>query len=183
MFSEKGFDATTVEDIATAAGLSVRTTYRYFPFKEDIVFFDLPDLLAQLQATLADVPESADAWESVTTALRTLSRTQTGHDPAVTQARIRLWFTDPALRSRYLELFQPWEEAIGEFLTRRRNASRGRKEGRGKDTVIRDDLDAQVTAASILAAMRAAYRGEVLHGGDFDGYLDRAFQLLADGLR
>ena len=38
LFSERGFEAVTMEDIAIAAGSSRRTVYRYFPGKEDLVF-------------------------------------------------------------------------------------------------------------------------------------------------
>jgi AcrR family transcriptional regulator len=40
LFTEKGFDTTTVEEIADAAGISVATFYRYFTSKEDSVVTD-----------------------------------------------------------------------------------------------------------------------------------------------
>jgi AcrR family transcriptional regulator len=171
LFTRHGFEATTVEDIAAAAGCSERTVYRYFPFKEDIAFFDMPGLLERMRSALAECPPDADPWRYAKDVLRSLARSQTDRDAAVTEARIRLWFTDPTLRSRYLEFFHPWEEALGDFLAIRTT-------GLPRD----DDLAAQVTAAAALAAMRAAYRMEVLHGGTFDAYLDQAFAVLAGRL-
>ena len=38
LFSERGFEATTMDEIANLAGMSRRTAFRYFPTKESLVF-------------------------------------------------------------------------------------------------------------------------------------------------
>src|SRR6476646_1972874 len=64
LFIERGFDATTVEDIAAAADVSPRTFFRYYPTKEDVVV----DLVERLAARPADEPlgralrEAARGW-------------------------------------------------------------------------------------------------------------------------
>jgi AcrR family transcriptional regulator len=50
LFLERGFEATTLDDIAQAAGVSRRSLFHYFESKEEIVFStkgDFPDLIAQ----------------------------------------------------------------------------------------------------------------------------------------
>ena len=56
LFREQGYDATTVEQIAAAAGVSHMTFFRYFPTKEEVALSDsydplIADLLAQTPAT------------------------------------------------------------------------------------------------------------------------------------
>jgi AcrR family transcriptional regulator len=58
LFAERGYDNTSVEDVADAAGISVRTIFRYFTSKEDIVFartFDLSGFLSGLLSEPADL--------------------------------------------------------------------------------------------------------------------------------
>lgn len=56
MFEERGFQNTTVKDIAAAAGVTERTFFRYFPSKEDLVYSEVLDLLPPLQAEIRSRP-------------------------------------------------------------------------------------------------------------------------------
>lgn len=62
LFSEQGYEATSVDEIADASGISRRTFFRQFRSKEDVVFADHEILLAQAEKFLAadhDDPLSA----------------------------------------------------------------------------------------------------------------------------
>ena len=47
LFKERGFDQTTVAEVAAAADVSVKTVFNYFPAKEDL-FFDRADEVEQI---------------------------------------------------------------------------------------------------------------------------------------
>ena len=60
LFIRNGFEATTVDDIAEAAGIGRRTFFRYFASKNDLPWGDFDRLIASMQSYLmalpADVP-------------------------------------------------------------------------------------------------------------------------------
>jgi AcrR family transcriptional regulator len=66
LFDERGFGATTVRDIAAAAGVGERTFFRYFPSKEDLVLGQVRDLIPGLMDRVRDRP----AHEAPRVALR-----------------------------------------------------------------------------------------------------------------
>ncbi|MEU1429087.1 TetR family transcriptional regulator [Nocardia sp. NPDC005746] len=63
LFAEKGYEATTVDEIAEAAGISRRTFFRQFRSKEDVVFADHESQLTQARAFLEAA--RGDAWDAV----------------------------------------------------------------------------------------------------------------------
>jgi len=56
LFAERGYDATTVADIAEAAEVSPRTIAMYFPAKQDIAMSRVNDAVASLTAAIDGRP-------------------------------------------------------------------------------------------------------------------------------
>jgi AcrR family transcriptional regulator len=56
LISEQGYDETTVQEIAEAAGCSPRTFFRYFESKERVLFFGREDFIASLVDTYLQLP-------------------------------------------------------------------------------------------------------------------------------
>src|SRR5213593_3937397 len=61
LFVERGYDETTLAEIAEAAGVSTRTIFAYFPSKEDILFSTIEAMRDALACALAERPAGTDA--------------------------------------------------------------------------------------------------------------------------
>jgi AcrR family transcriptional regulator len=69
LFEERGYEATTVEDIATRAGLTKRTFFRHFGDKREVLFADGSDFTDLFLRGLERAPASASPMEAVAAAL------------------------------------------------------------------------------------------------------------------
>lgn len=69
LFREKGFEATTVDDLALAAGLSRRTFFRYFPTKEAVVAGKWAAMGEGFLHALAERPPTEAPWVALRRAL------------------------------------------------------------------------------------------------------------------
>jgi AcrR family transcriptional regulator len=65
LFEERGFDETTIADIAEAADIAPRTFFGYFPSKEDVVFADFPATVEGLSVQLREREDSETAIDAL----------------------------------------------------------------------------------------------------------------------
>src|SRR5882757_2854210 len=65
LFLEQGFDKTTVDQIATEAGLSRTSFFRYFATKEDVVVGNLEERGQQVLDALVARPAREPAWQAL----------------------------------------------------------------------------------------------------------------------
>ena len=66
LFAEQGYEQTTVEDIAEAADVAVRTFFRYFSSKQDVLFGDVvTDRVKRLRTELAARPATESPLDSL----------------------------------------------------------------------------------------------------------------------
>jgi len=120
LFARRGYERTTVGDIAARAGVSARTAFRYFPAKADLVFGDAEADLSALRARLAAQDGSLPAIEAVRAALTEFSE----HiDTPINAERSRVVASNPTLTARSLELRELWAEAVAAEVAARRGAS------------------------------------------------------------
>jgi AcrR family transcriptional regulator len=68
LYGERGFDNTTVEEIAARAGLTERTFFRYFADKREVLFGGAPELQKFLVAHVLGAPASLPPIEVIVTA-------------------------------------------------------------------------------------------------------------------
>ncbi|MFE1645781.1 TetR family transcriptional regulator [Microbacterium sp. P01] len=113
LFAENGFDQTSVEQIARAAGVSRSTFFRQFGGKEDVVFADHELLLDQLRDYLG-MPHD-NPWAAVCEAsVQVFSHFAA--DPELARHRYRVVRQVPALRDREIVTVFRYERLFDEYL-------------------------------------------------------------------
>lgn len=103
LFAERGYDQTTVADIAAAAEIGKRTFFDYFDSKEQLLF---PGGDARAEAALNAIANRDAHEEPVDVLLRALDDVSRNADlsDSLTQLRLRLAREVPAVQSRALRL-------------------------------------------------------------------------------
>ncbi|MFD3594458.1 TetR family transcriptional regulator [Nocardia sp. NPDC058640] len=113
LFAERGYEATTVDEIAVAAGISRRTFFRQFRSKEDVIFADHEFQLASAEEFLAGV--QGDAWDAVCEAvIGVFERFTQWREISV--RRYQVVRRVPALREREIVTVFRYERLFTEFL-------------------------------------------------------------------
>ena len=124
LFLEQGFEETTIDQIAEAAGISRRSFFRYFATKEDVVLGDLIDRGHRVRSALIARPPEEEPWAAVRAALLAL-REEPGSDPEAELRIGRMLFEAPSLRTRHLEKHLAWQEMLAPELSRRLRTATG----------------------------------------------------------
>lgn len=117
LFAERGFDETTVEDIARAVGMTKRSFFRYFPTKEDAVFAGAEVLVEQVVADLEARPAGEDPWDCLHHVLRRWQ--ERIHASGAELAGQRLIESTPALRARMHQKRELWRRTTRDVLVAR----------------------------------------------------------------
>ena len=118
LFWRNGFEATTIQAIADASGISRRTVHRYFPSKDDIPWGRFDDSLAHLAAVLRATPPGLPLHEAVHRAVLDFNRIEAD---AVAQHRVRmtLILRTPALQAHSALRYAGWRAVIAEYAASR----------------------------------------------------------------
>jgi AcrR family transcriptional regulator len=111
LFDQRGYEATTVEEIAAEVGISPRTFFRYFPSKEDVVFAHHAEGLALLRSVL---DQRLRAGSAVLPAIRAaaLALQHDADRREMERTRLQVIRVTPALTARRYALSVEYEAAI-----------------------------------------------------------------------
>jgi AcrR family transcriptional regulator len=121
LFARAGYEATTVAEIAAAAGVSRRTFFRYYASKEDVLVETSDRLAEAMLAGVARRPADEPPLESIRHALVHVLEDELS-DPERPRAIIRLLRESRSLRRAMLERHARMEERLAELLARRLRA-------------------------------------------------------------
>jgi AcrR family transcriptional regulator len=170
LFERKGYDATTVEDIAAAADVSPRTFFRYFESKLDLIMARSGENQTGVGPMLAARPAGEPLLDAVRAVMRAELEQQIA-DPLVLR-EFQVMLTTPSLRTMAREHFYEEEaEMVGAIAARL--------------GVAEDDFVAHVTTGVIASALWVAVNRWVVEGADLDRLqpmIDQAFEILAHGV-
>lgn len=172
MFLRRGFDATTVDEIAAAAGVSRSTFFRHFAKKEDVILARLEARAEILRAAALARPADEPPMAVARGALVPLVDAFAG-DRARSRALGRLLAETPSLRARELHKYLYWRNALAEALASRL--------GTELDRDMRPALIASVAVNAFDIALRT-WRGTDTEAGLGD-LVDEAFAILAVDFR
>src|SRR4051812_3858642 len=87
LFADRGFDSTTVDDVADAAGIGRRTFFRYFASKNDVVWGDFEAALTLFRNRLAQIPADVPLLDGLREAVKAFNELPPDAEP---QHRVRM---------------------------------------------------------------------------------------------
>jgi AcrR family transcriptional regulator len=169
LFAERGFDETTVEDIARAVGMTKRSFFRYFATKEDAVFAGTEVLVEQVVEDLEARPADEGPWDCLHQVLRRWQ--ERIHSSGAELTGERLIESTPVLRARLHQKRELWRHAAREVLVRRSGSRL-------------DDFAADLLTNAAVAVLDSVAREWVRTDGRADRaeLLDRGFAVLRPSL-
>jgi AcrR family transcriptional regulator len=118
LYGERGFDNTTVAEIAERAGLTERTFFRHFADKREVLFGGSAELQELLVSTVADAPESLVPIDAVGKALEAAGALMQDHRDFALQ-RQAIIAASQELRERELIKLASLSAALADTLRRR----------------------------------------------------------------
>jgi AcrR family transcriptional regulator len=171
LFDERGYEHTTVEEIAERAGVSRATFFRTFRSKEDVIFPDHDTMLAEA-ATRLDGSGRLSPVAAVAQAVRLVLQHYLG-EGELAVSRYQLTRTVPALRDREIASTHQYQALFHRYI-------RGRL-GDDPDAALRAELLAVAVVTTHNHVLRRWLRGQSNDPEtEFDQALARSVELLRE---
>lgn len=168
LFTRRGFDATTVDDIAAAAGIGRRTVFRYYASKNDIPWGAFDEQLERMQATFARLPADLPLMTGIRLAVLDFNRVDADEQPWH-RSRLRLILGTPALQAHSTLRYAAWRQVVADHA--------GHRLGLDPDGLV----PSTIGHASLGVALAAYERWLAGEDGSLTELLDAAFRALEHG--
>ncbi|MFI7383654.1 TetR family transcriptional regulator [Streptomyces sp. NPDC049813] len=172
LFATKGYEATTVDEIAAQAGVARRTFFRHFRSKEEAIFPDHDDTLVRAEAVLNAAPPHEHPLDTVCRGIKEVMKMYAA-SPTVAVERYRLTREVPTLREREISSVARYERLFTRYLL-------GHFDEQAHHDGNDDPLLAEVAASAVVTAHNHVLRRWLRAGGqgDVESQLDRAFAIV-----
>ncbi len=170
LFTARGFDEVSVDDVAEAAGIARRTLFRYYPSKNALPWGDFEAHLARMRDLLSDLDPDVGIDDALRTALLAFN-TFDDAETARHRQRMRVILQTAALQAYSMTMYAGWRAVVVAFVARRLDM---------KET----DLVPQTVAWMLLGAALSAYQHWLADESvSLLGALNDAFDTVNDGLK
>ena len=123
LFTEQGYDETTIAQIAREAGVSQRTLFRYFGTKEDLLGGGQDRFGQVLMDTISEQPAHASAWEALRAGVSAVLALHDSREQAL--ERFRLLHNTASLRAGWLEKRLRFQDDLLPLIETRMDAATG----------------------------------------------------------
>jgi len=165
LFVLKGFEETTVDEIAAAVGMSQRSFFRYFASKDEVVLDSLERLGEDMAERLAAQPVEESEWEALRRAFDPIVERYADpgfreHDAALQQ----IVKSSPRLFAAYLGRLDGLQRSLSEMLLDRAADRAGRD---------RDPLVLRAIVGGAFACLHVTMVHAAAEPDEFGGCLDR----------
>ncbi|GGU85762.1 TetR family transcriptional regulator [Streptomyces filipinensis] len=173
LFATKGYEATTVDEIAAAAGVARRTFFRHFRSKEEAIFPDHDDTLIRAEAVLNAAPAHEHPLDTVCRGIKEVMKMYAAR-PEISVARYKLTREVPTLREAEIASVARYERLFTRYLLGHFD------EHAHADDANDDPLLAEVAASAVVTAHNHVLRRWLRAGGqgDVEAQLDHAFAIV-----
>jgi TetR/AcrR family transcriptional regulator, regulator of mycofactocin system len=166
LFVRQGFDETTVDDVAEAAGVGRRTVFRYYASKNDMVWGEFDRVLDRLRAHLDAEPPDADMLDALGRAVVASNHYEPDQLPEL-RVRMTLITTVPALQAHSMVRYAEWRAVVSEFVAARL--------GQRADDLVPLTIGQMALAASMSAFVRWVEHPQ----DDLEANLELGYRMLA----
>jgi mycofactocin system transcriptional regulator len=168
LFTRRGFESVTTDEVADAAGISRRTFFRYYATKADAVWGDFVGHVGRLDELLAAADAAQPVLPSVCTAYVQVNDYGDAELPLLRE-RMRLILTEPALLAHSQLRFAEVDRVVARYVAARTGES---------PTALVPQLVAATTRAAATTAFQAWLADE---RSSLAGRLHQAFDELTAG--
>jgi mycofactocin system transcriptional regulator len=166
LFDRRGFEGTTIDDIAVAAGIGRRTFFRYFPSKNDVPWGNFEDELDRMRGWLAACPTQWPLMDAIRLAIVEFNKVAP-EDERWHRRRMQLILGVPVLQAHSTLRYAEWRQVVADFVAVRTGQAAG-------------GLQPQTIAYAMLGVAIAAYEQWLQDDdGNLSELLDTAMRDLA----